>query len=265
MKNEILTNENKGFSLVELIVVIAIMAVMTSVLAPSLLGYVEQSRMAKDNSAMGEVNNAIKLALANQDVYDECLAYNVTNNFSCYADVAAYATAGDKVVDKAADATKGTAEYWHWNDNARLLDEVAYFADGYMRGMTITFTATNNANEAVCQLANARINDMGSKKATNADATGGLDYKYDNDCDGATGMTLQKMTSAGGVGDVTSPRTGKLYNNLRAVIGDTITLSSQTYRNSEYTVFIRMGSMGGNNASSMDAVAVYGQWNGTNL
>ena len=73
------------------------------------------------------------------------------------------------------------------------------------------------------------------------------------------------MTSAGGVGDVTSPRTGKLYNNLRAVIGDTITLSSQTYRNSEYTVFIRMGSMGGNNASSMDAVAVYGQWNGTNL
>ena len=32
MKNEIMTNENKGFSLVELIVVIAIMAVMTSVL-----------------------------------------------------------------------------------------------------------------------------------------------------------------------------------------------------------------------------------------
>lgn len=84
MKNEILTNENKGFSLVELIVVIAIMAVMTSVLAPSLLGYVEKSRMQKDDSAMGEINNAIKLALANQDVYDECLQYNVANNFSCY-------------------------------------------------------------------------------------------------------------------------------------------------------------------------------------
>ena len=58
---------------------------------------------------------------------------------------------------------------------------------------------------------------------------------------------------------------GQLYNKLRAVIGDNITLSSQTYRNSEYTVFIRMGSMGGNQASAQDAVAVYGQWNGTNL
>jgi hypothetical protein len=26
-----------------------------------------------------------------------------------------------------------------------------------------------------------------------------------------------------------------------------------------------MGSMGGNNAAAQDAVAVYGQWNGTNL
>lgn len=56
-----------------------------------------------------------------------------------------------------------------------------------------------------------------------------------------------------------------LYNKLRAVIGDSIVLSSQTYRNSEYTVFIRMGSMGGNQADAQDAVAVYGQWNGTNL
>ena len=84
--NQINENENKGFSLVELIVVIAIMAVLTSVLAPSLLGYVEKSRMQKDDSAMGEVTNAIKLALADQDVYDECLYYNVSNNFSCYVD-----------------------------------------------------------------------------------------------------------------------------------------------------------------------------------
>ena len=38
--NNFMKNENKGFSLVELIVVIAIMAVMVAVLAPALLGYV---------------------------------------------------------------------------------------------------------------------------------------------------------------------------------------------------------------------------------
>ena len=70
--------------------------------------------------------------------------------------------------------------------------------------------------------------------------------------------TLSTMQSVGG-------QAGQLYNKLRAQIGDTITLSSQTYRNSEYTVFIRMGSLGGNDAGAQDAIAVYGQWNGTNL
>jgi type IV pilus assembly protein PilA len=89
--NDVRKNENKGFSLVELIVVIAIMAVMTAVLAPSLLQYVERSRAQKDDSAMGELTNAIKLAMADQDVYDELLeisrntdmleAISMTRNF----------------------------------------------------------------------------------------------------------------------------------------------------------------------------------------
>ena len=56
-----------------------------------------------------------------------------------------------------------------------------------------------------------------------------------------------------------------LYNRVRSVIGDKIEMTSQTYRNSDYTVFIRIGSTGGNQASAQDAIKVYGQWNGTNL
>ena len=66
------------------------------------------------------------------------------------------------------------------------------------------------------------------------------------------------MTTKGG-------QTGQLYNKLRAQIGDSIVLSSQTYRNSDYTIFIRLGSLGGNEAGAQDAIAVYGQWSGTNL
>lgn len=40
--------ENKGFSLVELIIVIAIMAVLVGVLAPQFIKYVEQSRRSRD-------------------------------------------------------------------------------------------------------------------------------------------------------------------------------------------------------------------------
>ncbi len=279
MNKEIFTNENKGFSLVELIVVIAIMAVMTSVLAPSLLGYVEQSRMQKDDSAMGEVMNAIKLALADQDVYDECLAYNVTNNFSCYvdetnkgqtakadtADADGNITAGNAVIDKDVSADGNTAgkldatDYWHFKDEYRLDDETRFYAAGNMRGMTITFNANMGTNTAEFKLAEARINDITKPLAERS-----LSYKYTKPADD-TDITLATMQSAGGVGTANATGVGKLYNRLRSVVGDSITLSSQTYRNSEYTVFIRMGSMGGNNAGSQDAVAVYGQWNGTNL
>lgn len=60
---------NKGFSLVELIVVIAIMAVLMAVLAPAMLRYVEKSRVQKDESAVSEAANAAELALADEEIY----------------------------------------------------------------------------------------------------------------------------------------------------------------------------------------------------
>ncbi len=62
---------NKGFSLVELIIVIAIMAILIAVLAPQFLRYVEKSRLQSDNSALGEVANAVKVAVANDAINKE--------------------------------------------------------------------------------------------------------------------------------------------------------------------------------------------------
>lgn len=59
---------NKGFSLVELIIVIAIMAVLMVVLAPQLLKYVEKTRLQKDNSAISEIANAIEIACADEAI-----------------------------------------------------------------------------------------------------------------------------------------------------------------------------------------------------
>ena len=61
--------DNKGFSLVELIIVIAIMAVLTAILAPQLLRYVERSRQAKDATTLDEVQRAISIALADEGTW----------------------------------------------------------------------------------------------------------------------------------------------------------------------------------------------------
>lgn len=69
---------NKGFSLVELIIVIAIMAVLVAILAPQFLKYVENSRVASDNTSASELLNAVKVAITNESIYDDLDAAAVT-------------------------------------------------------------------------------------------------------------------------------------------------------------------------------------------
>ena len=222
------TNKS-AFSLVELIVVIAIMAVMAAVLAPALLGYVERSRAQKDYSAMGEVSNSVQLSLADSSVYDELLVCSEKDNYSCYAD-------GDTTTNIDANKTvTKSPDLWLYNDNARKLDETAYKPSGKMRGVTITLRP-NGKSEYI--LKNGIVNKIGDD-------------------------TTKKGSEGGKL--LSEAQFSNVYNRLRSTIGDTVKVSSQTYRNSDYTIFISMGTTGGNQADKQDAIKVYGQYNGTNL
>lgn len=59
---------NKGFSLVELIIVMAIMAVLIGVLAPTYLKYVETTKRTTDCSTIGAVLDSCEVLAADPDV-----------------------------------------------------------------------------------------------------------------------------------------------------------------------------------------------------
>jgi len=60
-------NDNKGFSLVEVVVVVAIMAVLMAVLVPTLIRNVEKTRVLKDKSAIAEVHHSTELAISDEE------------------------------------------------------------------------------------------------------------------------------------------------------------------------------------------------------
>lgn len=62
---------NKGFSLVELIIVIAIMAILVGVLSPQLMKYIEKSRYSADMQTLDSAYTALKIALADEEAYSE--------------------------------------------------------------------------------------------------------------------------------------------------------------------------------------------------
>ena len=61
---------NKGFSLVELIIVIAIMAILAGAIAPALIKYIDKSRKSNDVSSAKTIKTAIETALGNESIYE---------------------------------------------------------------------------------------------------------------------------------------------------------------------------------------------------
>lgn len=64
-------NDNKGFSLVELIIVISIMGVLLGVITPALIRYLQKSRIVKDEQNLEIVRQSIETVLSNDSFYED--------------------------------------------------------------------------------------------------------------------------------------------------------------------------------------------------
>lgn len=80
MNKERKETANKGFSLVELIIVVAIMAVLVGVLAPQYIKYVEKSRVSADATTTDEFVRAMQILASDVDVtLDATKEYKVSS------------------------------------------------------------------------------------------------------------------------------------------------------------------------------------------
>lgn len=95
---------NKGFSMVELIIVIAIMAILAGALAPALIKYINKSRISTDIQTGQTIATAIQTALSNETGYDCAVALG-TN--SVEFDDSFYASSQNDVFKKSVASTVG--------------------------------------------------------------------------------------------------------------------------------------------------------------
>ncbi len=120
---------NKGFSLVELIVVVAIMAVLMGILVPTLVKNVEKSKKQKDASAIEEIRSTMVTTLADPTYSDieATIVYDDTTIDIDDGSITAVSPITDAEVETFLTAVSADVKDWKFTSKAyKAKDKVTF-------------------------------------------------------------------------------------------------------------------------------------------
>lgn len=193
------TKKVKGFTLIELIVVIAIIGVLAAILVPSMLGYVRKSKISSANTAASNVYKAINSALTELDEegIDVSGLYVLTCTNGTWGDAAKTPTLGDA----ASKLTFNKKVKNFFSDIEKIQAGSAQIAGGACVAVATAQDSTYTGTYPGGVVTNENYNTYKGKKTSDALNAAIVKANVDLDGDG----TVDKTQKADGSGSTPTP------------------------------------------------------------